>query len=243
MDTKTTNTNTLSRLTAGQCPVCGSAESLVHFYGKTLPVTVSGLSGTVSDLAGEHCQVCEEIFLDDDSAKRFANAGDALVMETRRSEGAHLKALRKRLGLTQGEVGLLIGGGHNGVSRYERGQSDPGPAAFNLLHLLNKNPLLAGELPGVMVTKVSPQKRHFAATAKAKGFKPNKVIHVGNEWVVINVCGSDVLGTGSRAGKRTAATKEVDVSRLVAAKAATERPGGPHAKRTAAKSAVAKKAR
>lgn len=261
--TKTTHPDTLPRLAVGQCPVCGSAGSLVHFHGEAFPVVVGDLSGTVTDLAGDRCQVCEEVFLDDASDRRFAAAGDELVMQERRSEGAMLKAMRKRLGLTQGEVGLLVGGGHNGVSRYESGQSDPGPAAFNLLHLLDRNPLLAGELPGVVVTKINTKTfRHqlherlgakgvvtlspkgHKGTKNEKTFKPNKVITVAGQQVVINVDPSGVLGTVSRAGKRHVATKlkEVDVGRLVAAKAAAERPVG-HSKRVAAKSAVAKKSR
>ncbi len=249
MNTKTTNTNTLPRLAVGQCPVCGSAGSLVHFHGEAFPVAVGDLSGTVGELSGDRCQVCEEVFFDDESAVRFANAGDALVMEARRAEGAHLKALRKSLGLTQGEVGLLVGGGHNGVSRYEKGQADPGPAAFNLLHLLNRHPMLAGELPGVVVTKINPRTRQYATAAGAKGFKPKpkKVIKVEGQEVVINVHPSDVLGTVSRAGKRVLATKHtnkhVDVGRLVAARAASERPIGANVKRVATKPAVAKKSR
>lgn len=258
--TKTNHPDTLPRLAVGQCPVCGSAGSLVHFHGETFPVVVGDLSGTVQGLAGDRCQVCEEVFLDDESDARFAAAGDALVLEARKAEGAHLKVLRKRLGLTQGEVGLLVGGGHNGVSRYEKGQADPGPAAFNLLHLLDKNPLLAGELPGVMVTKINTKTfRHqlhervgakgvmvlSAKGGKGTAVKPNKVITVAGQQVVINVDPSAVLGTVSRAGKRHVAgskVKQVDVGRLVAAKAAAERPVG-HSKRVAAKSAVAKKSR
>ncbi|EML7991554.1 type II toxin-antitoxin system MqsA family antitoxin [Stenotrophomonas maltophilia] len=262
MNTKTTNTNTLPRLAVGQCPVCGSAGSLVHFHGEAFPVVVGDLSGSVGDLSGDRCQVCEEVFFDDSSAQRFADAGDALVMQSRKEEGAHLKAMRKRLGLTQGEVGLLVGGGHNGVSRYESGQSDPGPAAFNLLHLLDKNPLLAGELPGVVVTKINTKtfRHHLHERMGAKGamalsakgqkggktVKPNKVITVAGQQVVINVDASAVLGTVSRAGKRHVAgskVKQVDVGRLVAARAAAERPVGQSKRNAAAKSAVAKKSR
>lgn len=239
MNTKTTNTNPLPRLAVGQCPVCGSAGSLVHFHGEAFPVAVGDLAGTVGELSGDRCQVCEEVFFDDNSAQRFADAGDALVMEARKKEGAHLKALRKRLGLTQGEVGLLVGGGHNGVSRYEKGAADPGPAAFNLLHLLDKNPLLAADLPGVVVTTVNRVQR-YATAGQAVGFKPNKVIKVaGGQEVVININAGSVLGHVNRSGKR----KQVDVGRLVAAKAAAERPVGTHTKRVAAKSAVAKKGR
>ncbi|PPU94049.1 hypothetical protein XpopCFBP1817_10340 [Xanthomonas populi] len=240
-----TNYDTLPRLAVGQCPVCGSAGSLVHFHDETFPVVVGELSDIVANLAGDRCQVCEEVFLNDESDRRFASAGDALVMKERRAEGAILKAVRKRLGLTQGEVGLLVGGGHNGVSRYESGKADPGSAAFNLLHLLDKNPLLAGELPGVVVTKVNPHKHRHAATAQAKGFKPSKVIHVGNQQVIINVSATDGLCTLTRAGKRhVAGEKQVDVGRLVAAKAAAERPvarGKRLAGRATAKSAVANK--
>lgn len=241
------NPDSLPRLAVGQCPVCGSAGALVHFVGETLPIVVGELSDIVTNLSGHRCQVCEDVLLDEESDRRFAASGDELVMKERRAGGAILKAVRKRLGLTQSEVGLLVGGGHNGVSRYESGKADPGPAAFNLLHLLDRHPMLAGELPGVVVTRVG-KRAHLTSTmtdAHARTIKPNKVIRVDGHDVVIHVDPVAVLGTVSRAGKRHTA-KQVDVARLVVAKAAAERPhtdGKRLAARASTKPAASKKAR
>lgn len=153
-NSKNTYPDTLPRIAVGQCPVCGSAGSLVHFQGETFPVSVGDLSGTVTGMSGDRCQECEEVFLDDDSDRRFAASGDELVTKHRQAEGEIMKAARKKLGLTQHEVALLVGGGHNGVSRYEKGIAAASPAAFNLLHLLSSDPLLAAHLPGVSITKV-----------------------------------------------------------------------------------------
>jgi ribosomal protein S27AE len=69
-----------------QCPVCGAAESLVHFSGEEFSIVVCDLSDVVTDLAGERCRVCGEVFFMDDSAERYSCAGDALVTKLRQRD-------------------------------------------------------------------------------------------------------------------------------------------------------------
>lgn len=59
-----------------------------------------------------------------------------------------MKRIRKKLGLKQGEmVTLFAGGGHNSVSRYERGEVEPPKSLQILMRLLDRHPELLNEIP------------------------------------------------------------------------------------------------
>jgi HTH-type transcriptional regulator/antitoxin MqsA len=94
----------------------------------------------VSGLSGWRCAACGEVEFDEESAGRYAAAGDELVIQARRETGAELRRIRKKLGLNQTEAAKLTGGGHNAFSRYENGLVAPAPAVVNLFKLLEKHP-------------------------------------------------------------------------------------------------------
>ncbi len=201
----------LPRLASGQCPVCGSRNSLVHFEGESLPIKVGKLSDIANELAGDRCNSCDEVFFDDFSAQKFADAGDALVVKARKAEGAKLRKARLTLGLSQAEAGLLAGGGHNGFSRYENGLALPVPAVSNLFQLLQKHPQLVAELPGVTVR---PLAKKVAASARKRGY-----LLINGKPVVIEV--NDVSKVQRGIVKSKSA---VNFAHLVAAKSAKNRP-------------------
>jgi HTH-type transcriptional regulator/antitoxin MqsA len=102
----------------------------------------------VDDLSGWECQKCGEVEwdADTDSAERYGEAGDALVIAARRMIGAEMKRIRRKLHLTQKEtVQLLSGGGHNAFSRYERGEVLPPKALMLLMRLLDRYPHLLAD--------------------------------------------------------------------------------------------------
>jgi HTH-type transcriptional regulator/antitoxin MqsA len=117
-----------------------------RFTGKSLVVEHAGLKATVNGLSGFQCENCGEIEFDPESARRYAAAGDALVLKSRRQQSAEIRRIRKKLGLTQVQAARLTGGGHNAFSRYERGEAAPMPAVINLFRLLDKDPKLLEEL-------------------------------------------------------------------------------------------------
>ncbi len=80
-------------------------------------------------MAGRRCSSCREIEFDQRSAKRYAAAGDKLILEARAEGQAEIRLIRKKLGLSQAKAAELTGGGHNAFSRYERGESVPLPAS------------------------------------------------------------------------------------------------------------------
>ena len=127
------------------CGECGTPAS-VHFHGKTFTVEHAGQTAEIHDLAGWRCRECGEIEFDADSAKRYAAAGDDMVLQAREIDRAEIRRIRRKLGLSQTTAARLTGGGHNAFSRYERGQAVPMPAVVNLFKLLDKHPELLREL-------------------------------------------------------------------------------------------------
>ena len=53
---------------------------------------------------------------------------------------AHVKAVRKKLRLTQEEAGVIIGGGKRAFQKYESGRTPPSDAAVGLIELLARHP-------------------------------------------------------------------------------------------------------
>jgi HTH-type transcriptional regulator/antitoxin MqsA len=51
-----------------------------------------------------------------------------------------VKAVRKKLGLTQEEAGRIIGGGRRAFQKYESGATPPSEAAVGLIEILDRHP-------------------------------------------------------------------------------------------------------
>lgn len=60
--------------------------------------------------------------------------------ELRVAYAARIKAVRKKLGLTQEEAGRIIGGGRRAFQKYERGTMQPSEAAIGLIEILDRHP-------------------------------------------------------------------------------------------------------
>ena len=129
------------------CANCGAPDA-VPFKGETLRVSHKGVSAEVNSLSGRRCSSCGEIEFDQSSAKRYAAAGDKLVLQARTAQRSEIRRIRRKLGLSQAMAAELTGGGHNAFSRYERGESAPLPAVVNLFRLLDRHPDLLKELTG-----------------------------------------------------------------------------------------------
>ena len=127
------------------CANCG-ARANVPFKGETFRIAHKGLSAEVKALSGSRCSTCGETEFDKKSAKRYAAAGDKLVLQARAAERSEIRRIRRKLGLSQAMAAKLTGGGHNAFSRYERGEAAPLPAIVNLFKLLDRHPDLLKEL-------------------------------------------------------------------------------------------------
>jgi HTH-type transcriptional regulator/antitoxin MqsA len=129
------------------CANCGAPRA-VPFKGETFQVSHQGSSAEVKGLSGRRCSSCGEVEFDQRSAKRYAAAGDKLVLQARTAQRSEIRRIRRKLGLSQAMAAALTGGGHNAFSRYERGESAPLPAVVNLFRLLDRHPDLLKELTG-----------------------------------------------------------------------------------------------
>jgi HTH-type transcriptional regulator / antitoxin MqsA len=132
-------------MTARSCGSCG-VPRMKRFGDETFSVQYAGLSETVKGLNGWRCGACDDVEFDPASARKYASAGDRLVLRTREIERSEIRRIRRKLGLTQTAAARLTGGGHNAFSRYERGEAVPLPAVVNLFKLLDKHPNLLKDL-------------------------------------------------------------------------------------------------
>lgn len=104
--------------------------------------------------------MCGEVELDSSCSDRYDHAGDELVNAARRMIGEEIKRVRRKLHLSQKEAVLLLsGGGHNALSRYERGEVVPPKALILLMRLLDRYPHLLADA------------RALAEDADLRGFK------------------------------------------------------------------------
>jgi len=129
-----------------KCFGCNSRASMSRFERESFEVEYAGDKVRVEGLSGWRCDSCDEIEFDASSARRYAAAGDKLVLEHRAKQSKEIRRIRRKLGLTQGDAARLTGGGHNAFSRYERGEAAPMPAVVNLFRLLDKHPNLLKDL-------------------------------------------------------------------------------------------------
>jgi HTH-type transcriptional regulator / antitoxin MqsA len=127
------------------CGAC-AASGAGPFVNETFNVMHARLNTEVKGLSGWRCGACGEVEFDRESARRYAAAGDALVLRAREIERTEIRRIRRKLGLSQASAARLTGGGHNAFSRYERGRAVPLPAIVNLFKLLDKHPELLKEL-------------------------------------------------------------------------------------------------
>jgi HTH-type transcriptional regulator/antitoxin MqsA len=128
------------------CAQCGSPHGMVRFENETFPVVYAGMSSDVDGLSGWRCADCAEVEFDGDSARRYAAAGDELVLRAREQQSKEIRRIRRKLGLSQTAAARLTGGGHNAFSRYENGEATPMPAVVNLFRLLDRHPELLKDL-------------------------------------------------------------------------------------------------
>jgi len=119
------------------CPVCGGTAD---FVAKVRPMNVGGRSVDVAD-EFYRCRNCAEEYyhpgmLDTVHKRAIARVreeDDLLTPE-------QVRAIRRKLGLTQPDFERLLGVGTNTVVRWERGTVPQSAAADSLLRLLDEFP-------------------------------------------------------------------------------------------------------
>ncbi len=108
---------------------------------RTTTVKYGGLESEPFDQPGLWCQSCSEGLL---SFKDMEVATRQMHILKARAEHllppSEVKRVRKKLGLTQKEAGLLLGGGPNAFQKYESADVVTSQAISNLLRLLAHDP-------------------------------------------------------------------------------------------------------
>ncbi len=131
---------------ARKCLNCEARKGMVRFDDETFTIEHAGMTTIVEGLSGWRCETCGEVEFNAESARRYAAAGDELVLRNRERQSKEIRRIRRKLGLSQVAAARLTGGGHNAFSRYERGETAPLPAVINLFRLLDKHPELLKDI-------------------------------------------------------------------------------------------------
>lgn len=127
-----------------KCPACGGSmtraiQDLRYVY-KGEHLVVPALDALVCDGCGE------ALFATPDDGARYDAAIRAHISAVNLRSAPDLRAIRKRLKLTQAEAGRIFGGGITAFSRYERGEVKPPVALVKFFQVLDRHPDLLAEL-------------------------------------------------------------------------------------------------
>ncbi len=122
-----------------KCPICGGAALKKKIINETFEY--KGQSTTFPNYVTYVCTACGEAIVDNvtlkESGKKlkdFQRQVDGLLT------GQQIKAIRKKLGLSQEQLADIIGGGLKSVARYESGQVCQSKGMDNLLRILDAYP-------------------------------------------------------------------------------------------------------
>lgn len=121
------------------CPECGGSD-LVRGT-RTTTVQYGGLESEPFEQPGFWCQSCEEgllSFKDMEVSTRQMHILKAQVECL--LPPSEVRRMRKKLGLTQKEAGLILGGGPNAFQKYESADVLTSQAISNLLRVLAHDP-------------------------------------------------------------------------------------------------------
>src|SRR5260370_25737291 len=99
------------------CANCGAAGA-VPFKNETFRISHKDVSADVKGLSGRRCSSCSEIEFDQRSTKRYAAAGDKLVLQARAGQQSEIRRIRRQLRLSQSMAAKLAGGRRHPLSTY-----------------------------------------------------------------------------------------------------------------------------
>ncbi|MDR1848711.1 MAG: type II toxin-antitoxin system MqsA family antitoxin [Zoogloeaceae bacterium] len=120
--------------------------TILEYGAKDVHDSIHGEAFTVRAVKGWHCPKCGEIEFVDGDAERYSDALEAASEAYEKRRATEIKAIRKKLGLTQAEAGKLFGGGATAFSEYEHCKTEPHKSTVLLLRVLGRHPELLSEL-------------------------------------------------------------------------------------------------
>ena len=149
-----------------------------------------GYKGQQFSLSDSEYSVCRECGFDVVLPRQKRQNEARIRDEHRRIDGLltgpQIKAIRRRLGLTQAEAARLMGGGDNAFSKYERGEVTQSVAMNQLLLVLAAVP----DALGVLATRkrsVSVQTEHISlmTVQVPDGFTDRPIRHQHTTRVIV----------------------------------------------------------
>lgn len=107
---------------------------------RPIEITYKGLSMTV-DMPGWYCEGSDEGVHDGKDLEVSDEALRKLKIEAAKLLApADVKRIRTKIGLTQQQAGMIIGGGPNAFQKYEAGEVTVSKGISNLLRVLERHP-------------------------------------------------------------------------------------------------------
>jgi len=76
---------------ARKCLNCEARKGMIRFEGETFTIEHAGMTATVEGLSGWRCGACGDVEFDADSARRYAAAGDELVLADRARQSKEIR--------------------------------------------------------------------------------------------------------------------------------------------------------
>lgn len=127
------------------CPVCGQAALKPANFSHTFRHNERDL--VVDELEGYECASCKsEPMFPEQIRRNERRIRDAKRRADGLLSGSQVREARELLGLSQQEAATLFGGGTNGFSKYERGETAQSVAMDRLLRLVLADPSKLEEL-------------------------------------------------------------------------------------------------
>lgn len=124
---------------APDCPFCGAQNWIDGSH--QLELSHHNESLTVSDLVHSECAECGyELILPHQTRRNDARISDARRAASGLLTSSRIKAIRRKLGVSQQHMAALIGCGKNAFSKYERGEVTQSAAMDKLLRILDASP-------------------------------------------------------------------------------------------------------
>jgi HTH-type transcriptional regulator / antitoxin MqsA len=128
------------------CPCCG-AKALVADT-RNVPYAYKGQTTYIENVQGEFCSSCDESITGPEETKRVMAEMRAFTKEVNAAlvNAKFIRETRLKLGLTQQAAAQLFGGGNNGFSRYESGETKPTVPLIRLFEILDRHPEMLEEI-------------------------------------------------------------------------------------------------
>jgi HTH-type transcriptional regulator/antitoxin MqsA len=126
------------------CPTCGPSP-LAHAT-RELVYTYKGKSLTIPDVVADCCAGCDEVVFTQGEEEHYGELIRAFRKQVDEAQPTEIRAMRKKLGLTQRKADEMFAEEEGDFARIEAGKASAPAALVKLLQLLGRHPHLLDEV-------------------------------------------------------------------------------------------------